>query len=107
MPDETHEALVQISHAEGPRRERTVQNLKPVAQLTNQEIVAETRELHAQFRQLAERYEQAPGSQRAELREEMQPLVNREQELRQEYTGRVNPELSQDRVPEQQIGFSR
>ena len=80
--------------------------LKP-AQLTNQDIVSETHSLHAHFRQLAERYEQAPASQRAEIREEMQPLVNRERELREEYAGRVNPELIQDRVPEQDMGFSR
>ena len=32
----------------------------PAAQLSNQEIVREARELHAHFEQLAERYEQAP-----------------------------------------------
>lgn len=96
--DEQHSGLAQ---------ERTVQDLKPVAQLSNREIIAEARDLHAHFRQLAERYAQAQVTQRAEIREEMQPLVNRERELREEFTGRVNPELSRDRVPEQQIVFGR
>lgn len=91
----------------GLAQERTMQDLKPVAQLSNREIVAEARDLHAHFQQLAERYAQASASQRAEIREEMQPLVNRERELREEFTGRVNPELSRDRVPEQQIAFGR
>jgi hypothetical protein len=88
-------------------QERTVQDLKPVAQLSTQEIVAEARDLRAHFRQLAERYAQAQATQRAEIREEMQPLVNRERELREEFSGRVNPEVTRDRVPEQQIAFGR
>jgi hypothetical protein len=83
------------------------QKLRPVNQLTNVEIVVEARELHSQFKQLSEQYNQAPAPQRAHLREEMEPLVNRERELRQEYTGRATPELSRDRVPEQQIAFGR
>ena len=83
------------------------QNLKPAAQLTTEQIAAETRELHAHYEQLKERYEQAPPSQRAEIREEMAPVVNRERELRQEHTGRLKPELTQDRVPEQEIGYGR
>jgi hypothetical protein len=83
------------------------QNLRPAAQLTTEQIAVETRELHAHYEQLKERYEQAPPSQRAEIREEMTPVVNRERELRQEYTGRLKPELTQNRVPEQEIGYSR
>ena len=83
------------------------QDPKPAVQLTTKEIETETRELHAHFRQLYERYEQAPAGERAEIREQMQPLVNRERELRQELTGRPPAELSQDRVPQQQFGFSR
>jgi hypothetical protein len=77
--------------------------LKPAPEMTNKEIVLEARELHSQFQQLTGKYEQAPATQRAEIREEMTPLVNRENELRQEFTGRLNPEMKQDRVPEQQI----
>jgi hypothetical protein len=80
--------------------------LKPVGQLTNQEIVGEARELHAHFEQLSERYEQARPAQRAELREEMQPLVNRERALRQEYTGRTTQGLALDRAPED-ISYAR
>ena len=70
------------------------------------EIVAEAREIHATFKQLSDRFEQAPVDQRAEIREEMEPLVHREQELRQEAAGRLKPEWSRDRVPEQ-LGYSR
>jgi DNA-binding transcriptional MerR regulator len=82
-------------------------NLKPAAQLTNEQITAESRDLHSRYERLMERYEKAPASQRAEIRQEIEPVVNRERELRQEYTGRTNPELTQDRVPSQQIGYSR
>ncbi len=91
----------------GLAQERAMRDLKPVAQLSKREIVSEARDLHAHFQQLSERYQQAPKIQRAEIRDEMQPIVNRERELRQEFTGRVNPEISRDRVPEQQISLSR
>lgn len=93
-----HELLLQQEQAvvSGPR---------PAAQLSNKEIVSEARELHSRFHQLAEKFEQAPANQKAEIREQMTPLVNRENELRQEFTGRLNPELKQDRVPEQQISY--
>ena len=80
------------------------QEVKPASQLSTPEIVAEARELHAHFNDLKERFEQAPATQRSEIREEMQPLVNRERELRQEYTGRLGPELTQDRVPDLSYG---
>ena len=96
-----------IAGREAAMRERSVvQDMKPAAQLSDTEIVKEARGLHAHFQRLVERFEQAPPPQRAEIREEMAPLVNRERELRQEFTGRLNPELTQD-VPEQQISFSR
>ena len=63
--------------------------------------------MHAHYEQLKERYEQASRSERPEIREEMTPVVDRERELRQEYAGRLKPELTQDRVPEQDIGYSR
>jgi hypothetical protein len=81
--------------------------------MTKPEIVTEAREIHAHFTQLMERFEGTPsGPERSQLREEMKPLVIRENELREEYTGRMkaemNPvELSQDRVPEQSIGYAR
>ena len=83
------------------------QNLKPVGQLTNQQLVAEDRQLHDHYTQLMERYNQAPENQRAEIRREMEPVVNRERELRQEFIARFKPEISQDRVPDPQIGYSR
>jgi hypothetical protein len=87
--------------------ENVSRELKPAAQLSDREIVTEAREIHANFRRLSERFEQAPAAQRAEIREEMAPLVDRERELRQEAAGRLKPELSQDRVPEQQMGYGR
>jgi hypothetical protein len=81
--------------------------LKPVAELTDKEIVAEARDLHAHFQQLVERFQHAPASERAEIRAEMKPVASRERELRQEASGRLNPEMSQDRVPEVQISYSR
>ena len=83
------------------------QSVRPANQLNNQEIVNEVRELHSQFRELAEQYTNASPVQRPEIREQMEPLVNRENELRQEYTGRASQEMKQDRVPELQIEFSR
>jgi hypothetical protein len=91
----------------GSAAERSVQDLKPVAQMSNQEIVSEVRGAHEQFQKLSEEFATASADRRAELRQEMQPLVNRERELRAEFTGRLSPELTQDRVPEQQIAFSR
>jgi hypothetical protein len=91
--------------------ERSVQDLKPPAEMTKPEIVTEAREIHAHFVQLMERFESTPaGSQREEIRQEMKPLVTRENELREEYTGRVKAEmspaeLSQDRVPQQSISY--
>jgi hypothetical protein len=81
--------------------------LKPAHQLTSQEIVAEARELHSHFKQLSEQYNQASAVQRPQLREEMEPLVDRERALRQEYTGRATQELRIDRPPEQQLEYSR
>lgn len=70
------------------------------AKMSTPELVAEAQGLHQQFERLHERYEQAPPSARAEVREEMLPVVQRENELRAEYGSRVAPELSRDRVPE-------
>ena len=80
--------------------------------MTKQEIVTEARELHAHFSEMMSRFEtMQPGPERAQLREEMKPLAIRENELREEYTGRVKAEVSrevsQDRVPEQSIGYGR
>jgi len=79
---------------------------KPIAQLTDQQIVTEAREIHARFAQLSEQYNEAPADQRPEIRQEMEPLVNRERVLRQEYTGRTTQELAFDRAPEE-ISYSR
>lgn len=86
---------------DSPAREQALQReWKPASELSNKEIVSEARSLHAHFEQLQERYREAPANQRSEIREEMAPVVNRERELRQEAQGRLNPELSQDRVPD-------
>ncbi len=87
------------------QQERSIQELKPPNELTRQEIVTEARELHAHFSEMMTRYEtMQPGPERAQLREEMKPLALRENELREEHTGRVKAEVSrevsQDRVPE-------
>ena len=68
--------------------------------------------MHARFSGMMERWDEMPaGRQRDELREEMKPLVLRENELREEYTGRMKAaEISrdlEDRVPEQSIGYGR
>jgi hypothetical protein len=79
---------------------------KPASELTNKEIVNEARQLHDRFQQLAERYESGTAGQKAEVREEMRPVVERERELRAEYTGRLQPEVTRDRVPDTpQIGL--
>lgn len=83
------------------------QHRPPASQMDRKEIIAETRTLHEHYEVLAERYQEAPPAQRAEIREEMKPIVARERELRQEFTGRMNPELTQDRVPTQEVGLSR
>lgn len=80
-------------------------DMKPVLELTNKEIVSEARQLHTHFQQLTEKYEQAPVSQKAEIRELMVPVVNREQELRQEYLGRSAPEIKQDQAPVRQVSY--
>jgi hypothetical protein len=90
------------------RRDRSQQKgVKPANHLTNQEIVEEARELHSHFKQLSEEYRNSSATQRSHLREEMEPLVDRERALRQEYTGRATQQLSVDRAPEQQIVFGR
>jgi len=80
---------------------------KAVNHLSNEEIVREAREIHSRFANLSEQYNGAPAGQRPEIREEMQPLVNRERELRQEHTGRATQELAVDRSPDLQIGYAR
>jgi hypothetical protein len=88
--------------------ERSIQDLKPPSEMTKPEIVAEARDLHAHFTELMQRFEETPaGPERSHLRDEMKPLVLRENELREEYTGRVKAEMTQDRVPEQSIGYGR
>ena len=83
------------------------QQLKPVGQLSNEQIVLEARKLHGHFARLSEQYSQAPAEQRPQLREEMEPLVDRERALRQEYTGRTTQELVVDRAPDMQIAYGR
>lgn len=72
---------------------------KATSRLTNQEIVAEVRELHSHFKELSEQYATAAPSQRNYIREEMAPIIDRERSLREEYAGRASQELTRDRVP--------
>jgi hypothetical protein len=80
---------------------------KPVTELSNKEIITEVRALHARFDQLSAEYKQSAPAQREHLRDEMKPIMTRENELRQEYTGRAAQaqELSRDQVPE--VAYSR
>jgi predicted nucleic acid-binding Zn-ribbon protein len=80
--------------------------LKP-NQMSDKALVAEVRELHEKFATLSNEYEQGPPARRAEIRNEMKPLVNRERELREEFAGRLSSEFTQDRVPAQQFGIGR
>jgi hypothetical protein len=108
---EEHRPAFEVAAREGAwAPDWAKRDLKPAPEMTNKEIVSEARELHAQFEQLKGKYEKAPVSQRTEIREEMAPVVNRENELRQEYTERVGadmkPEIKLDRVPQTQISYS-
>ena len=78
---------------------------KPAGQLSDKEIVTESRDLHAKFEVLSEQYRTAQPDQRPAIRQEVEPLVAREQEIRQEAKGRMAAQISQDRVPE--ISYSR
>jgi len=93
--------------AERLRQDGVAQTPKAAAEMTSAEIAKEARQLHGRFQQLSARYEGASGEQRAQIRDQMQPIVNREHELRKEFMGRLNPEVKQDRVPEQSIGYGR
>ena len=93
--------------AAGLRPDGAAQTPKAPAEMTPAEIAKEARQLHGRFQQLSARYEGASGEQRAEIREQMQPVVDRERELRKEFIGRLKPEVTQDRVPEQSIGYGR
>ena len=93
-------------------QEQSIQDLKPPSELTRSEIVTEARELHAHFSEMISRFDtMPPGPERTQLRDEMKPLVSRENELREEYTGRVKAEVSrevsQDRLPEVSMGYGR
>jgi len=91
--------------------ERSVRDLRPASEMTKEKIVGEARELHAHCKQLHDRFETSNGPEKLRIREEMKPLVTRENELREEYTGRVKAEVSrevcQDRVPEVGVGYGR
>jgi hypothetical protein len=88
-------------------KEEKRENLRPATQLSTDQLAAETRELHGLYAQLKERYEQASPSERPAIREEITPVVDRERELRQEYAGRLKPEQTRDRLPKQDLGYSR
>lgn len=63
---------------------------RPVSQMTREEILTESRDLHSQFREMLGRFKDLRDPERrTELREEMGPIVKRESELRTEYGARV------------------
>jgi hypothetical protein len=76
---------------------------QPAAQLPNEQIVREAQNTHKQYQAVVQEYPQASEARQAELRTEMQPLVERARELRQEYSARIQPEMSRDA----QIGFGQ
>jgi len=71
--------------------ENVSRELKPAGQLSDKEIVTESRDLHARFEVLSEQYRTAQPDQRPAIR--------------QEAKGRMAVEVSRDRVPGQQIGY--
>ena len=97
---------VQAGVAPVPQTSAAEEKYKAISKMSMAEILTEVRDLHSQFQQLSGEYKQSAGPERAHIREEMKPLVEREGALRQEYTGRTSQELSRDKAPEQ-IGFSR
>jgi hypothetical protein len=90
-------SLIEGGSVAADSKERGIQDRKPPAQLSKQEIVTEAREVHARLEQLTERFEQAQGAERAQLRQEMKPLAVRENELRDEYTGRLKDQEMGDK----------
>ena len=88
-------------------QEQNQQQKKPASEMANADIVKEIHESHTQFRDLTLRYETSgTPEQKKEIRQQMQPIVDRERELREEYSGRSNPELTRDRVPSTSGGLS-
>jgi hypothetical protein len=76
-----------------------------IARMTKEQIKAEAQELRRQFSLLKERYDQAPaGEERDAIRREMEPVVDRENKLREEYAMRLNAEIAYE-PPEMGFGF--
>jgi hypothetical protein len=91
----------------GMADQTTNREYRPAAEMNGKELVLETRQIHEQFQALSEQYTTAAPAQREMIQAEMKPLVARETELRQVASGRLSPEISQDRVPEQAISYTR
>jgi hypothetical protein len=105
----TVDRAVQVQQRKGDKRTMSYerQNLKPPSELQPDQVRAESKALHDRFETLKSEYKTASPEQKAELRQEMQPIVDRERELRNANAGSVKPEMTQDRVPAQDIGYSR
>ena len=105
----TVDRAVQVHQRKGDQRTMSYerQNLKPASELQPDQVRAESKALHDRFETLKSEYKTASPEQKAELRQEMQPIVDRERELRNANAGSVKPEMTQDRVPAQDIGYSR
>ena len=102
-----HEKEAKQQEYKGMEQEQSQQRKKPASEMANAEIVKEIHESHTQFRDLTVRYESSgTPEQKKEIRQQMQPIVDRERELREEYTGRSNPEVTRDRVPSTNVGVS-
>jgi hypothetical protein len=91
----------------GMADQTTNREYRPAAEMSGKELVLETRQIHEQFQALSEQYTTAAPAQREMIQAEMKPLVARETELRQVASGRLSPEISEDRVPEQAISYTR
>ncbi len=85
---------------------RSASSVTPAQALSKKGIITEVRDLHSQFEQLSEEYNNAPTAQRPHIREQMEPLVSREHELREEYTVRADQGPRQEMVPAQDVGIA-
>lgn len=81
--------------------------LRPLAEMTQHDIVHEARVVHAHLVQLNERFEKLEGNEKAQMREDMKPLAKRENELRDEYLARRKGEALTGNSREQSIRMLR
>jgi|GEM_PF-4636615 len=100
VPANTVERVQQVAARHSA--EQAVENAAPtvrrnVPEMSNRQILSEVSNLHNAFQQLSARYEKAGTlEERAALRDQMRPIVNREGELREGYLGRITQEIRRD-----------